>query len=178
MKIYTKTGDKGLTTLGSGERVPKYALRVETYGAVDELHAFLGAAVAQGLPSPVDKDIKRVMNELFSLCADLSNTAVTDENARIQKEHIVALEKNIDAYMQTLPQLTNFILQGGSKGGSMLHVGRAVCRRAERLCVNLVETENNSSFVLKYLNRLSDFLFTAARMANYLDGAEEVLWQK
>ncbi len=178
MKIYTKTGDKGTTSLFSGERVPKYSIRVDTYGSVDEMNSFLGAAVAQGLHENVKKDICRIMNEVFSLSADLSNTAVTEETALINENHITSLEKNIDSYMQELPKLTSFILPSGSQGGALLHVARSVCRRAERLCVQLDNEENIGPFALKYLNRLSDFLFTAARYANFLADKEETSWEK
>jgi cob(I)alamin adenosyltransferase len=178
MKIYTKTGDKGTTSLFSGERVPKYSLRVETYGTVDEMNSFLGAAVAQGLDEKVKEDICRIMNEIFSLCADLSNTSITEETALIREEHILVLEKNIDLYMSQLPELDHFILPSGSQGGTLLHVARSVCRRAERLCVHLDNSENVSPYALKYLNRLSDYLFAAARYANFLAGKEERAWKK
>ena len=178
MKIYTKTGDKGKTSLFSGERVTKYSLRVETYGSVDEMNSYLGAAVAQGLDEAVKKDICRIMNEIFSLCADLATTTTTEKTAFIQQEHISELEKNIDSYTSELPALTHFILPSGSQGGTLLHVARSVCRRAERLCVHLSDEEIVSPYAPKYLNRLSDFLFTAARYANFLAGKEEKAWKK
>lgn len=178
MKIYTKSGDRGKTSLGSGERVAKYSLRVDAYGSVDEMNSFLGAAVAQGLPERVKKDVCRISNEIFSLCADLANTKVTEENAFIGQSHIDTLEKQIDEYTAELPPLENFILPGGSKGGAFLHIARTVCRRAERLCVKLSNEEKVNNHTLKYLNRLSDFLFTAARLANNLDGKKEMIWKK
>lgn len=178
MKIYTKTGDKGKTSLYSGERVKKYSLRVDVYGTIDELNSFLGLAVAQGLPDDMHTEIKKIMNETFSLCSDLANSAIEEDKAFIQQTHINDLEANIDKYTEQVPELKDFILPTGTVGASTLHVSRSICRRAERLATRLAETENVSKFALIYLNRLSDFLFTAARYANHAEGREETKWKK
>jgi cob(I)alamin adenosyltransferase len=181
MKIYTKTGDAGETGLFAGPRVRKDNLRIEAYGTVDELNAFLGLARCEPLPADIAATAERVQHELFSVGAELATPdAAKHGMALIQELHIETLEREIDALETKLPPLRQFILPGGNRAASLLHVARAVCRRAERLVVTLVNERgsNVSSRMIKYLNRLSDYLFIAARGANCLAGTTEIPWQK
>jgi cob(I)alamin adenosyltransferase len=181
MKIYTKTGDAGETGLFGGPRVRKDDLRIEAYGTVDELNAFLGLACCESMPAEIAAAIERVQNELFAVGAELATPNPEKHGlALIQEPHIVALERDIDALETKLQPLTQFILPGGNRGASLLHVARAVCRRAERHLVTLVNSSdaNVSLRLVKYLNRLSDYLFVAARAANCLAGVPEVPWKK
>jgi cob(I)alamin adenosyltransferase len=178
-KIYTKTGDDGTTSLGGGERVPKDALRVEAFGTVDELNAVLGAALGCELEPGLAGELQRIQNELFNLGADLCTLERDKERRpgpRIEERHVLALEASIDRMNLELGALQNFILPGGSAGASLLHVARAVCRRAERLAVTLARSEPVGAFVLVYLNRLSDALFVMARWENRHRGIDDVLW--
>jgi len=178
-KIYTKTGDDGTTALGGGERLPKDALRIETYGTVDELNSVLGVAMAGGLEPSLEVEIKRIQNELFHLGSDLcvlESDKVKMPVPRIEERHVQALEYAIDRMSRGLGALENFILPGGSVGAAHLHVARTVCRRAERLAVGLARDEAVGPFVIAYLNRLSDGLFVMARWENKHRGVEDVLW--
>jgi cob(I)alamin adenosyltransferase len=178
-KIYTKTGDDGTTALGGGERVPKDALRIETYGSVDELNSVLGVALAGGLEPSLAAEVRRIQNELFHLGADLcvpEDDKVRMPVPRIEEKHVQALEFAIDRMSHALGALENFILPGGSAGAAHLHVARTVCRRAERLAVALARAEAVGPFVIAYLNRLSDALFVMARWENKHRGIDDVLW--
>ena len=178
-KIYTKTGDDGTTALGAGHRVPKDALRIETYGTVDELNALIGEAVAGGLEPWLASELARIQNELFHLGSDLCTLEADKAKRpvpRIEERHVQALEAAIDTMNEGLFPLQNFILPGGSEGAARLHVARTVCRRAERLAVGLARTEEVGAFVVPYLNRLSDALFVMARFENKHRGIEDVLW--
>jgi len=178
-KIYTRTGDDGTTGLGGGQRVPKDAPRIETYGTVDELNAQLGVALAAGLETSLAAELTRVQNELFHLGSDLC-VLEPDKAARpvprIEEKHVRALETAMDRMTEPLGPLTNFILPGGSTGAAQLHVARTVCRRAERLAVALAREEAIGPFVIAYLNRLSDALFVMARWENRHRGVEDVTW--
>ncbi|MFH1051479.1 MAG: cob(I)yrinic acid a,c-diamide adenosyltransferase [bacterium] len=179
MKIYTKTGDKGSTSLYNGSRVSKSALRVETYGTVDEMNSIIGIALSHEMPETLKGDMTKISNWLFNLGSDLATPLdfkILIE--RIKEENIAFLEKKIDDYTEQMPELKNFILPGGSKPASFLHQARTVCRRAERLAVSLAETENIGKLPVIFLNRLSDYLFTAARYANHLLGVAERNWEK
>ena len=181
MKIYTKTGDAGETGLFGGPRVRKDDLRIAAYGTVDELNAFLGLARCEPLPAEIAATIERVQNELFAVGAELATPNPEKHSmALIQEPHIAALEREIDALESKLPPLKQFILPGGNRAASLLHVARAICRRAERHLVTLVDAAdaNVSLRLVKYLNRLSDYLFVAARAANCLAGVPEVPWKK
>jgi cob(I)alamin adenosyltransferase len=178
-KIYTRTGDDGTTALGGGQRVPKDALRIETFGTVDELNSAIGVALAGGLEPTLADELRRVQNELFHLGSDLC--ALEDDKARtpvprIEPRHVQALELAIDRMGGSLGPLRNFILPGGSTGAADLHVARTVCRRAERLAVALSRKEAIGPFVLPYLNRLSDALFVMARWENRHRGIDDVTW--
>ena len=174
MKIYTKTGDAGETSLYGGSRVPKSHLRIEAIGAVDELNAYLGV-LDMG-------ELTRIQNELFTLGADLATPADTNSKLkilRIDAACVALLEKEIDAWTEKLPQLTNFILPGGSKVAAQLHLARAICRRAERSVVRLAEIDAKlNKNILKYLNRLSDWLFVLARKVNADAGVAENIWKQ
>ena len=181
-KIYTRTGDKGTTGLATGERVEKWSLRVESYGAVDETNSAIGAARLHAAAAPdLDAMLGRIQNDLFDLGADLA-TPERDkplgwEALRIVAAQVMRLETEIDRMNAAIPPLDSFILPGGSALAAYLQVARTVCRRAERLIAELAAApdEKVSPEALAYANRLSDFLFVAARRAND-NGAADVLW--
>ncbi len=180
MKIYTKTGDRGETGLFGGGRVPKDDARVEAYGAVDELNASLGMARALGPAPEIDAELSRIQAELFAVGAELA----TPQEARarsaipgVRADWAETLEQRMDRWDEELPALTAFILPGGSPVAAALHVARSTCRRAERRAVALSHAAPVDPNVIVYLNRLSDFLFEAARMANLRAGVAETTWQ-
>jgi cob(I)alamin adenosyltransferase len=181
-RIYTRTGDAGATRLATGETVSKSDPRVEAYAAVDETNACVGMArVHTGADPALDALLARVQNELFDLGADLATPAKPDEAPgamlRILDSQVERLEGEIDELNAALPPLTSFILPGGTPAAAALHLARTVCRRAEREAVRLVEAGPQvSPAAMRYLNRLSDLLFVAARYAND-KGAAEVFWQ-
>jgi cob(I)alamin adenosyltransferase len=181
-RIYTRTGDAGRTRLATGETVSKSDPRVEAYGAVDETNACVGMArLHTGADAAFDALLGRIQNELFDLGADLATPPKPDEAEgqalRIVESQVTRLEGEIDAMNAQLPELKSFILPGGSAAAAALHLARTVCRRAERDAVRLVEAGAPvSAPALRYLNRLSDLLFVAARYANDR-GAAEVFWQ-
>ncbi len=181
-RIYTRSGDAGATRLATGETVSKADLRVETYGSVDETNACLGLArVHTSDAGEFDAILARVQNELFDLGADLAQPAKPGEaegsTLRILDSQVARLEAEIDTLNAGLPPLASFVLPGGTPAGAALHLARTVCRRAEREAVRLVEAgEPVSGPALRYLNRLSDLLFVAARHANDR-GAAEVFWK-
>lgn len=185
MKIYTRTGDAGQTSLRWGERISKDALRVEVYGTVDEANAFVGLAISH-LRSGVADDLRqmllRIQRELFDVGADLSTPPDRSkgEQPKVTEPQVAQLEADIDQLQAGLEPLRNFILPGGTETASALHVARTVARRAERRLVTLMEQEPGDPVLLKYLNRLSDFLFVAARYANRATGAADVqvAWKK
>ncbi|MGZ5477059.1 MAG: cob(I)yrinic acid a,c-diamide adenosyltransferase [Thermoanaerobaculia bacterium] len=175
MKIYTRTGDSGETSLFGGARVSKNDPRIEAYGTVDELNAFIGAARACWPPSPIDPQLESVQSDLFDIGAQLSSPG-SSRFAGVDESRITALENSIDEMESELRPLTSFILPGGSPAAAQLHIARAVCRRAERLIVAL--SDESAKTTLIYLNRLSDYLFVAARLANKRNGVEDVIWRK
>jgi cob(I)alamin adenosyltransferase len=179
-RIYTRTGDAGSTRLATGAAVSKGDLRVEAYGAVDETNACLGLARVHA-KGDLDAVLARIQNELFDLGADLAAPAKADEAEgsvlRILDSQVARLEAEIDALNAELPPLASFVLPGGTPAAAALHLARTVCRRAEREAVRLVEAgEPVSGPAMRYLNRLSDLLFVAARYAND-KGAAEVFWK-
>jgi cob(I)alamin adenosyltransferase len=179
-KIYTKTGDKGTTALGGGQRVPKDALRVEAYGTVDELNSQIGIALAVGLCPRLQAVLPVIQNELFDLGSDLC--FYEEDKAKYQlpelgPKNVKRLEKLIDELLAVVGPLQNFILPGGSLGSAQLQVTRTVCRRAERVVTTLAREEAIGANVLVYLNRLSDALFVMARYENHERGIPEPLWQ-
>lgn len=178
MKIYTKNGDRGETSLLGGQRVPKDALRIEAYGTVDELNSVLGIARAHKPSAEVDEILGLIQSDLFVLGAELaaSNEKRSAMALPISEEHVARLEQTIDSIDARLPQLTTFIIPGGSPLAAQLHLARTVCRRAERLVVRLAKTEKVDALCTMYLNRLSDALFVIARYANHLSGVPETPW--
>ncbi|MDP2037370.1 MAG: cob(I)yrinic acid a,c-diamide adenosyltransferase [Ignavibacteria bacterium] len=182
MKIYTKTGDNGETSLFGGKRVRKDNPRISAYGTVDELNAVLGIVVTEVKDEELNSVLQSLQNELFVLGSDLATPADKGNKGfvipRIVKENCVRLEMLIDKYDAKLPELKNFILPGGSKGAANLHLARTVCRRAEREVVSLSKNEEINSEVEIYLNRLSDLLFVLARYQNLISGTADINWQK
>jgi cob(I)alamin adenosyltransferase len=181
-KIYTRTGDAGLTALGSGERVPKHSLRIAAYGTVDETNASIGVARLSLSAAPqLDAMLARAQNDLFDLGADLTaperEGKPQRERLRISQAQVERLEAEIDELNAELTPLRSFVLPGGSAAAAALHVARTVCRRAERGMVALASQPNEhvSAPALKYINRLSDLLFVASRYANDRGGGD-VLW--
>ncbi len=179
-RIYTKTGDAGMTGLGGGQRVPKDSRRVETYGTVDELNSQIGLALAIGLCERLTSVLPAIQNELFDLGSDLVTPAASQARhpvPTIEVRHIEKLEALIDELNDVVGPLANFLLPGGSPGASALHVARTVCRRAERQATALARDEPIGPTVLPYLNRLSDALFVMARYENHERGVAEPLWR-
>jgi len=185
MKIYTKTGDKGTTALFGGTRVPKHHIRIDSYGTVDELNSHLGLIRDQDINPHYKKVLMEVQDKLFTVGAIL---ATDPENAtlkngkdrlnipKITETEIETLEKEIDQMNEALPPMTHFVLPGGHQTVSFCHIARCVCRRAERLASALNELEPFQPESLKYLNRLSDYLFVLARKLSHDLHAEEVKW--
>lgn len=178
MKIYTRTGDDGTTSLFSGGRVPKYHLRVESYGTIDELNSELGVARAHQPSTQTDTFLAQIQHQLFNLGADLATPldAPTSHIVRMDAKTVVWLEQSVDRLTAELPPLNYFILPGGSLPAAQLHVARTVCRRAERIVTELSQHEPIGEHALPYLNRLSDFLFTLARWENLQAGISEERW--
>lgn len=179
MKIYTKTGDKGLTSLIGGTRVPKHHLRIEAYGTVDELNAYTGLIRDQHIREE-HKDILKVIQDRLFVVGSL--LASDPERSKMKlpdllPQDVEMLEKAIDGMNEALPELKNFILPGGHPTVSYCHIARCVCRRAERLVVHLSEESTVDELILIYLNRLSDFLFVLARKTAVELRAEEYLWK-
>jgi cob(I)alamin adenosyltransferase len=165
MKIYTKTGDKGLTSLIGGTRVPKSHIRIESYGTVDELNSWIGLIIDQDVDAHHKKTLKEVQDRLFTIGSSLASDP---EKSRmvipdLKMEDIELLEKEMDSMNDHLPELRHFILPGGNNAISYCHIARCVCRRAERITVQLAEESTVDEKVIIYLNRLSDYLFTLAR---------------
>lgn len=187
-KIYTKVGDKGQTMLASGAKVPKDSLRIETYGTIDELNAFLGLlrdTLAEAKPaadfSAMASQLAAIQNEMHDLGGELSMPPdlldVTKQQV-VTATSIARLEQEIDAMNESLPPLANFVLPGGHRANSTAHVCRTVCRRAERLVVALAREEKVRDEARIYLNRLSDWLFVASREVSRVLGVAEVLWKQ
>jgi len=178
-KIYTRTGDDGLTGLGSGRRVPKTAPRIAAYGAVDELNSHIGAALAAGPNERLAAALRSAQNTLFHCGAELclpEDQRTPACGPRIEDRHTLELERLMDELSETLPALENFILPGGAPAAAQLQVARAVCRRAELDVLRLAEREPVSAPLRRYLNRLSDALFVMARYENASRGVAEPIW--
>jgi cob(I)alamin adenosyltransferase len=185
-RIYTRTGDDGTTALGTGARLPKYALRVTAYGTVDETNAAIGVARthlgAGAREQQIERSLIRIQNDLFDLGADLcaperDGDAPASTRLRVTDAQAQRLEAEIDDLNAHLAPLRSFVLPGGTRAAAALHVARTICRRAERLVVELASLPDEpvGAPVIKYLNRLSDYLFVASRAAND-DGRSDVLW--
>ncbi|ABC28759.1 uncharacterized conserved protein [Hahella chejuensis KCTC 2396] len=172
-KIYTRTGDKGTTGLGNGERIAKNALRVEAMGAVDETNSVLGVVICElTQDDPLHAQLQSIQNDLFDLGGELSIPG----HIIIIDKHISRLEEWLDQINEELPPLKNFILPGGDRAASHCHMARSICRRAERTVVSLAQQEQLNPCLQGYLNRLSDYLFVAARALARRNGGEEILW--
>lgn len=178
MKIYTKTGDKGETSLYGGQRAPKHHARIEAIGAIDELNAALGVAASADPREPLAQWLRAVQRHLFHLGADLATPLDTKSKwgKRIEQNQVSWLEESIDGMTAQLEPLRNFILPGGSPIAAQLHVARAVCRRAERQIVALQESTAINHVTAIYINRLSDWLFVLARYENAQAGEAEQKW--
>jgi cob(I)alamin adenosyltransferase len=177
-RIYTKSGDAGLTGLGDGSRVPKDHPRVAAYGSVDELNSLLGLLLASvpNFDAAFAREIRAVQNDLFDVGADLCRPIAAEDKAlRVRPEQATALETRIDRDNEALGPLTSFVLPGGSQAAAWCHLARTVCRRAERETVTLSRVESINPAVVVYLNRLSDWLFVLARLFND-GGTGDVLW--
>lgn len=179
MKIYTKTGDKGKTSLLGGTRVSKSDLRIETYGTVDELNSYLG------LVSDLDQDndrtslIRNIQSRLFTVGSSLAaETARAKEfKPDLEEDDITVLEQAIDEMNEVLPAMKNFIIPGGHQLVSTTHIARTICRRAERLVIQLSETEEIEELIIRFLNRLSDYLFVLARKQGHDLDVDEIPWK-
>jgi cob(I)alamin adenosyltransferase len=186
-KIYTRSGDNGKTGLGGGQRVAKDAPRIEAYGTVDELNSFIGMAIEgsgtrESLPLPsIREKLLQIQNDLFDLGGDLcllEEDRIKYKVSGVGESHITRLETWIDHLQENQKDLENFILPSGTPQAAMLHVCRCVCRRAERATVHLMHLESVPTYVLQYLNRLSDLLFVMAREENLGRNIPEVLWRQ
>ncbi|WP_300570924.1 cob(I)yrinic acid a,c-diamide adenosyltransferase [Flavobacterium sp.] len=185
MKVYTKTGDKGTTALFGGTRVPKHHIRIESYGTVDELNSYIGLIRDQDINILYKNVLIEVQDRLFTVGAILATPPEKEtlkngqprlQNLGIVETDIEYLENEIDSMESALPQMTHFVLPGGHTTVSYCHIARCVCRRAERLAVHLNDIEPTDELVIKYLNRLSDYLFVLARKLTHDLNADEVQW--
>ena len=181
MKIYTKTGDKGKTSLIGGTKVFKSDLRIETYGTVDELNSFVGLCLDHLKSHNINNVLAEIQDRLFTIGSALACDPEKETKLKIpdlHEEDIVLLEKEIDKMNEVLPVMKSFVLPGGHVTVSTLHIARTVCRRAERCCVKMEKKEMEvESLIIKYLNRLSDYLFILARFAAQLLGVNEIPWK-
>ena len=177
MKIYTKTGDKGITSLIGGTRVPKHHIRIEAYGSVDELNSFIGM-IRDVLPANANI-LKEIQDRLFTigsiLAADPAKSRMKLPDLR--DADITLLEKEIDRMNETLPELKSFILPGGHVHASWCHIARCACRRCERQVTHLAEENEVTPFIITYLNRLSDYLFVLARFVLQVEKCDEITWK-
>jgi cob(I)alamin adenosyltransferase len=181
VKIYTKTGDAGETGVFGGPRVPKDDLRIEAFGAVDELNAALGVVRAADPPPVIGEVLGRLQHELFVVGAELATPDPGKQGVpTIRQRHIEAAERDIDRFEDRLPPLREFILPGGTAAAAQIHLARAICRRAERRVVSFAGHSPGSvnSVLLAYLNRIGDLLFVLARAANQHAGRSETAWKK
>lgn len=180
-KIYTKTGDKGKTSLIGGTKVPKSHIRIETYGTVDELNSFTGALGDEISDPQIRKIIKEIQDRLFTLGSSLACDPEKEPGLKLpclKEEDVLLLEKEMDKMEETLPPLKSFLLPGGHPAVSKAHIARCVCRRAERYCVNMMEQELFiDPLVIKYLNRLSDYFFVLSRYLGHLLQVKEIEWK-
>lgn len=180
-KIYTKTGDKGQTSLIGGTRVSKSHIRIESYGTIDELNSYLGLVNDLTNDSKINDWILEIQDRLFTIGSELATSPTKEVKMKLPDLHnsdINWLEMKIDEMNEQLPEMRSFILPGGHQGASACHVARCICRRAERLCVHMRELDEEvSDVILQYLNRLSDFLFVLARYITHINGKNEIPWR-
>ncbi|MDH3267787.1 MAG: cob(I)yrinic acid a,c-diamide adenosyltransferase [Ignavibacteria bacterium] len=180
MKIYTKTGDKGETGLFGGERISKDSIRISAYGTIDELNSFIGYTITEIKDQSVKDNLLKIQNYLFTIGSDLA-TPETEKNTKLNIQRIPEsfdkeIEKMIDHYDAKLEELKNFILPGGSKGASLLHICRTVCRRAEREVVALKNSVTIGDNIIIFLNRLSDLFFVLSRFENKVSNHPDTIW--
>jgi len=185
MKIYTKTGDKGETSLFGGTRVPKYHLRIEAYGTVDELNSYIGLIRDQNIDEQTQKNLIKIQQELFTLGAMLATPPEKEKLKsgkdrlkiyKIDDESISFLENEMDQMNESLPPMTHFVLPGGHSTVSYCHIARCICRRTERISTQLSDESTVDEQILMYLNRLSDYIFVLARKLTYDLKAKEIKW--
>jgi cob(I)alamin adenosyltransferase len=179
MKIYTKTGDKGTTSLIGGTKVPKHHLRIESYGTVDELNSYIGVIRDHSISQNHKDVLKEIQDRLFTVGSSLASDPEKSK-MKIPDLHlsdVEYLENEIDKMTAVLPEMRSFILPGGNVIASFCHVARCVCRRAERNVIHLAETDYVNEIVLQYLNRLSDYLFVLSRMIIFETNSEEIPWK-
>jgi cob(I)alamin adenosyltransferase len=176
-RIYTRGGDAGETSLGDGSRVSKLDARIAAYGTTDELNSLLGVVLANDCPPELREPLARIQNELFDVGADLCVPFQIEDRLRVEQAMVDRLEASCDAFNEPLPDLTSFVLPGGTAASAGLHVARTVCRRAERETLVAAAEHDVNPLVAVYLNRLSDLLFILARAANALADADEPLWK-
>ena len=179
MKIYTKTGDKGLTSLIGGTRVSKASLRIDCYGTVDELNSYIGLLRDQDINAPRRALLKEIQDRLFTIGASLASDPERSKMKipDLHEEDVLLLENEMDLMNEHLPELREFVLPGGHVSVSYAHVARCVCRRTERLVIHLSEESYVAELVVIYLNRLSDYIFVLSRQMAHDLGAEEVTWK-
>ncbi len=181
MKIYTKAGDQGKTSLIGGTRVPKSHIRIESYGTVDELNSFIGLLSDLVEDTKIKTDLKEIQDRLFTVGSSLACDPEKESALRIpdlKEEDITGLELAMDQMNEVLAPMKSFIIPGGHQAISTAHIARCVCRRAERWCVNMQEEDLFvETLVVKYLNRLSDYLFTLARYIGHLNGVKDIPWK-
>jgi len=180
-KVTTRQGDGGETQLGGGQKVFKHDLRIEAIGTVDELNCVLGLSLTEDLVQTLEAGLRRVQHELFVVGSDIC-LLPEDERRRLapllEEGHVAALESEIERFVRDLPPLREFVIPGGTRGAALLHMARTVCRRAERSAVALSREASVSPVVLKYLNRLGDWLFVAARVQSRAGGGDEPQWDR
>ncbi|OJW83006.1 MAG: ATP:cob(I)alamin adenosyltransferase [Bacteroidetes bacterium 46-16] len=180
-KIYTKTGDKGSTSLIGGVRVAKSHIRIESYGTVDELNSYLGMVNDMAADEQVSDWLREIQDRLFTIGSELATTPDKEIKMKLPDLHdndIKWLEERIDEMNETLPEMRSFIIPGGNLAASTCHVARCVCRRAERICVAMQEQGATiPELIVPYLNRLSDLLFVLARYIGHINGAAELPWR-
>lgn len=181
IKIYTKTGDLGQTSLIGGTRVPKSHIRIESYGTVDELNSFIGFLNDQVTDDRTKTFLNEIQDRLFTIGSSLACDPDKEPKMKLpdlREDDIKLMEAEIDSMNKTLPPMKSFILPGGSMAVSSAHIARCVCRRAERICVNMIEHEMFvDPLVIQYLNRLSDYLFVVARFVAHVTGVKETEWK-
>ena len=178
MKIYTKTGDDGKTSLFDNSRVWKSQERIVSYGAIDELNSAVGIAISMDLDHQLKEILVRIQNELFIVGSDLANPNMSDTKIRTTESMILSLENDIDAFESELSELTNFILPGGTLMSSILHLSRTIARRAETHVIALSQKEEINKIAIVYLNRLSDLLFVLARVLNKRKNIDDIVWKR
>ena len=180
-KIYTKTGDKGSTSLIGGVRVPKSHVRIESYGTVDELNSHLGMVGDLCANADIQEQLREIQDRLFTIGSVLATNPDKEVKMKLPDLHetdVIWLETHIDKMNEVLPKMRSFILPGGQVASSACHVARCVCRRSERICVLMVQTgEYVPDLVIQYLNRLSDYLFVLSRYITHIHGATEIPWR-